>query len=506
MKSGVNLRSAKKSIQKKTGNNGDKKVDQKHQRRSEAETSKDGKSKVMSKTQIRNLRKRESKKRSQGLVGDGTKIDPSLKYFGSPMKAPVVHHARQFFRSLPKENRLNDLKVICGNKEGWRIQAKLAVRRSSPGAAPLVGIFAAGTHEVLPARDCPVHHPAINKAIEVIERACLRSAYPVVGYCDEEGSGDLRYVQLTVERTSELVQLVLVWNEKSLEEANPSLRMFVKTLYKESPDLWHSVWVNLNKPWKHSGRIMSYESRDWIHLRGDANYIKQKLSTVRLPRSFKTPELHFGPNVFIQSNLTGFEAILNSLRKYVPQESKIVELYGGVGTIGVHLADLCSSLECSDENPNNAACVRATLSSLPVQFRKKINYTTCDAAMQVARIPHADVVIVDPPRKGLDDKIIVALQNPGPGTLIYVSCGFSAFRRDCEALIKQKGSSWNLAHAEGHILFPGSDHIEILAVFRRKGHHDCTETTEKHGKRQKDPNSTRHWKDVLQQFKKARSK
>ena len=50
--------------------------------------------------------------------------------------------------------------------------------------------------------------------------------------------------------------------------------------------------------------------------------------------------------------------------------------------------------------------------------------------------------------------------------LIYLSCGFSAFQRDCDALIES--GQWRLTHCEGFNFFPGSDHIETLAVFDRE--------------------------------------
>ncbi len=87
-----------------------------------------------------------------------------------------------------------------------------------------------------------------------------------------------------------------------------------------------------------------------------------------------------------------------------------------------------------------------------------------------------DIVIVDPPRKGLDDAVIAALlKSPGPQRLIYVSCGFNAFKRDANQLLGLSipatslvtSPIWRLTHAEGHVLFPGANHLETLAVFDR---------------------------------------
>ena len=81
-------------------------------------------------------------------------------------------------------------------------------------------------------------------------------------------------------------------------------------------------------------------------------------------------------------------------------------------------------------------------------------------------INKADLVIVDPPRKGLDPEVVDALcQGNNLKTLIYVSCGFDAFVRDFQSLTTR--GNWHLTRAEGHILFPGSDAIETLALFLR---------------------------------------
>jgi tRNA/tmRNA/rRNA uracil-C5-methylase (TrmA/RlmC/RlmD family) len=76
---------------------------------------------------------------------------------------------------------------------------------------------------------------------------------------------------------------------------------------------------------------------------------------------------------------------------------------------------------------------------------------------------------VDPPRKGLDQEVIDVLLDTsptysGPIRLVYVSCGFKALERDLQVL----GTKWKILHAEGFVLFPGSNHIETLVVMDRK--------------------------------------
>ena len=78
----------------------------------------------------------------------------------------------------------------------------------------------------------------------------------------------------------------------------------------------------------------------------------------------------------------------------------------------------------------------------------------------------SQVLIVDPPRKGLDMEVVDYLCETAYKTMklvVYVSCGFQAFQRDCDALINS--GRWKVEFAEGYLLFPGSDAIETLAFF-----------------------------------------
>ena len=104
----------------------------------------------------------------------------------------------------------------------------------------------------------------------------------------------------------------------------------------------------------------------------------------------------------------------------------------------------------------------------------------------------ANIMIVDPPRRGLEPKVLDELCKPfnpaqnyaeskslvmmeeesinhanDVSTLIYVSCGFDALARDAEALLGGQ-AGWMLESATGYILFAGSDHVETVCVFHRK--------------------------------------
>jgi 16S rRNA G966 N2-methylase RsmD len=182
------------------------------------------------------------------------------------------------------------------------------------------------------------------------------------------------------------------------------------------------------------------------------------------------PVLCFPPTVFRQANIDGFAAIVAALVSRVPPDSNVLELYGGVGTIALHLAAKAKSIVSSDANPHNLPCFNRAAQALPEALRAKLTYVPKDAADMAATgaIQKTDVLVVDPPRKGLDDEVLEVLEAAGhrrPNRLLYVSCGFKAFTRDAARLL---AAGWNIVHAEGHVLFPGADHIETFAHFQRK--------------------------------------
>lgn len=251
----------------------------------------------------------------------------------------------------------------------------------------------------------------------------------------------------------------------------------------------HSLWVHHNAQWKHSNAIFDISApseSSWRHVCGPP-HVKERLDLGTDPAHLPIA-LRFPPNAFRQANLDAFTGIVAAIRRrlgrFVDEEyaangsgedralPSCLELYGGVGTIGLNLIDLVSSLVSSDENPNNVACFQGCVADAawPEEVKSRATYVGKNATDMIARkhLADADVLVVDPPRKGLEEPVLSALTANGklPKLVAYVSCGFDAFRRDCDALV---GSGrWTLEHAEGHLLFPGSDAIETLAFFVTK--------------------------------------
>ena len=462
----------------------------------------------------------------------------------------------------------------------WRTQAKLAVQSSSTwsrSAGCTIGLYQRASHDVLSIPDCRVHHPAINHAVALITQATQTVRTPA--YQEDTGEGLLRYIQLQVETSTNKVCLSLVMNAESYKQTQPHLSYLVKELKKLDVDkkIWHSIWCHCNDS---SGNAIFVRDVTRWHPVDGPPYIREGI-----PGSDPNKReglLYFAPYVFRQGNLHGFHDIAQEVWEAIPQQSKVCELYAGVGLLGLSAllhhgkekemeeegeeeggSSGLQWLRCSDENPENARCFERAVNSMPMhitgraprKFNKdgkgkgrnnakgrrgrnnrggkkkgqdgemlsikdlmdnmmvegksggqqrgsssetdpsdRVTYMQANAvaALYRGQALGANVLIVDPPRKGLDDGVVQQLtQRYNPNqmytesptlishlprhsvnwtndvrTLIYVSCGFDALARDLDTLLTSS-AGWKLESATGYVLFPGSNHVETVVVLRR---------------------------------------
>lgn len=356
----------------------------------------------------------------------------------------TYQEACEFFKS----KGLVNLPLYAGPANGWRLRAKLAVRGSSTN--PHIGLFKERTHEVVDIPFCKVHHPSINKAIQFVKE--LIQTEKIVPYIEKQNKGDLRYLQIVVERKTGKVQLTLVLNLQEKEwQQDKHWHFLLKKLWERDPEFWHSIWINLNTT-KTNVIFGSF----W-HLFCGESLLWEK---------FEETSVCFQPSSFAQANLDAFEKMLGDIKKYVPENSVLVDYYCGVGVIGLSLVKKCQQVFCCEINPFAQYCFEKSKQKLPDLLARKISFHTGKAADFGHLLDEADTVIVDPPRKGIEPSLIKDLSNAKKvNNFIYVSCNWQSFKRDYELLLD---SNWRLKEAQAYLFFPGSDHIELLSNFCKK--------------------------------------
>ncbi|KAK9120054.1 hypothetical protein Scep_018147 [Stephania cephalantha] len=371
----------------------------------------------------------------------------------------VLDEVTEFFRDLG----VSDFTFDTCRLWGWRCRAKLAVRGSSD--KPLVGLYEEGTHNV---RIIPTLMLLLNSS----NKAGL-AKLDVQPYDEDSGTGELRYVQMavTLHNTSLLGRkdTAVGADHFGLEFEKREFTQFrqVKCL---SPILMEKWWPKQLCP-SSSLCMGQFSDLEWRHLLGERDFWEHVGGI----------DVALAPSSFGQANTRAFDSLLRKLHTYVPYGTSVTDLYAGAGVIGLSLAVArkCRSVKCVEINKEAKASFEKTISRLPESVDSSISWHQADTSNEpLSWLEGSDVVVVDPPRKGLDPPLLDALQTIAsserkaqlsessslkeknekrpwilrareaavqieskttwekssslPQTLIYISCGWESFKEVCD--------------------------------------------------------------------------
>lgn len=364
------------------------------------------------------------------LLCSGCKLQKNVRV------PPVWKEVVNFFTS-------KNITVELVSKEitEYRSKVKLAVRGSF--LLPQIGLFKEGTHEVVDMPFCPLHYSVMNNACALIRKKITQ--YQIEPYQENGSKGRLKYIQMLVNRKINKIQVSFVFNADSV---NKNEIEFMKDLYSDD-SFFHSIWVNF-----FPGSSNTILGDNWKLFHGE-EYFEQELLGV---------PFYFHPSCFSQAHLSIFEDMLRYVNFLVPVGASVLELYAGVGCIGLYIAQKSSKVIFVESSLHAEKCFKKTTSKLLGGISQKCTFFSSSVEDMVFPTEKIDVLIVDPPRKGLSRRCKEKISLLQPKQLIYVSCGPDSFMRDCNELLER---GWVLNEARGFLLFPGTDHAEIIASFVR---------------------------------------
>ncbi len=338
---------------------------------------------------------------------------------------------------------LPEPRVSVGTPLGFRTRARLAVRGRAN--SPKLGLFEAGTHRVADIPRCRIHHPLVNEVAAALRRAIRETG--VAPYDERALRGDLRYAQIAVERASERVQLVLVGNAGRAD----ALRPVFAELERELGARLQGLHWNGNP-----ARTNAILGPHWEQIAGEPA-LRETIAGV---------DVFHPPGAFGQSGADLFETLVARARAAVPEGARVLELFAGTGAIGLGLLGRVEHVALNELSPHALDGLALGIAARPVAEQARAEVLAGDAGRFADRIATADVLIVDPPRKGLGPALSEAIAARAPARLVYVSCGLDAFLREAAAWLD--AGALALESLEAFALFPYTEHAETLAVFARR--------------------------------------
>jgi len=305
-------------------------------------------------------------------------------------------------------------------------------------------MFQLGTHRVVSIPNCIIQHPLINRVAAVVRRALVDTGVPP--YSEGAHRGLARYLQVVVERSSQTVQVVLVGNCPTPDPLAACLDLIRERLGTEL----HSLWFNAHC--ERSNAILGPEFANWC---GPASVTER----------FGGAAVHFPPGAFGQSNLDIAQLIVEHTRAQIPIGARVAEFYAGVGAIGLSLLPGVREIRINEVSPQSLQGLELGLAGLDAADRAKVEVLPGPARAAVRATSGADVVVADPPRKGLDRELLEHLVDEPPERFVYVSCGLESFLEDTKHLTSR--GRLRLKDLAAFNLMPFTEHVETVACFER---------------------------------------
>ena len=310
----------------------------------------------------------------------------------------------------------------------------------------ICGTYEVKSHRVVPVENCLIEDKKSQEIIQTIKG--LLKSFKIKTYDEDTGYGLLRHVLVRRGFKSGEIMVVLVLGSPIL----PSKNNFVKALRKEHPEIT-TVVVNVND--KRTSMVLG-DREQVIYGPG---FIKDQLCgcTFRI-----------SPKSFYQVNPVQTEVLYNTAIRYAGLTGKetIVDAYCGIGTIGLAAAKKAKKIIGIELNKD---AVRDARINARENHYKNASYYQGDAGEFMVQMAehgeHVDVVFMDPPRAGSDEKFMDSVVKLNPEKIVYISCNPETLARDLRYMRKKK---YKIEKIQPVDMFAWCDHVETVVLMSRK--------------------------------------
>ena len=408
--------------------------------------------------------KRFSKGRSPS--GGRDRVLPSDSAERGPYRAPCPHYPHCIgcpFIDLPYPEQLLRKRALVGEafgnfptlinveipavvpsprRLGYRARVKLVVRKNSGTIA--AGLYVPQTHRVMDISSCPVHPRRVNQVLEYLKSRALELG--VVPYDERDDSGDLRYVDFRYSFARQEVSVTLVSRHPALPEGEKLARALQRKF-----SFVTGVILNINE---NRGNVI------W----GEVNRMLSGRES--LLEQIGGLKLVYPAGVFSQSNPHTAQKLYDRVVELAQLTGKetVLDLYCGVGPISLNLAPGARQVWGIDSG--ETAIVTAK------QNARRNGVGNCrffagDAAAKIkelsVQLSSADLIVMNPPRKGVRPDALAAVLELHAPKLIYVSCEPTSLARDLDKLAQ---AGYRVHGVQPFDMFPQTAEVETVVLLQ----------------------------------------
>jgi 23S rRNA (uracil1939-C5)-methyltransferase len=348
------------------------------------------------------------------------------------------------------------------NPYRYRNKAQFPIGKDKDGNI-IAGFYASRTHSIIPVKDCMLGVAENREILDAI-LSYMRECH-IEPYDETTGRGLVRHALIRYGFTTKEIMVCLVVNGRKL----PAQNVLVEKL-QAIPGVT-SISMNINQ--KNTNVILGEQTEtiwgqpyitDYIHLRDCTNF----------ERTGKAISYHISPQSFYQVNPEQTEKLYSLALEYAGLTGKesVWDLYCGIGTISLFLAGKAGHVygveivpqaiaDAKDNAKRNGFSnteffVGKAEEVLPEFYAKHKNEKT--------DMLHPDVIVVDPPRKGCDEKCLETMLLMKPERIVYVSCDSATLARDLKVLAE---GGYEVKRVRAVDQFAHTTHVETVVLLSK---------------------------------------
>jgi 23S rRNA (uracil1939-C5)-methyltransferase len=357
--------------------------------------------------------------------------------------------------SLERIGGLKDVKVrdTIGMKQPYNFRNKAQYPVASADGKIVTGFYALRSHEVISSEDCRVQDMESDKIRKLVAGFMMEKGIPA--YNEKTGKGLVRHIITRIGFNTGEIMVIVVINGDTLPYAGELVQRLVdgNAPGSSGSSMVKSIYLNVNTD--NTNVIM-----------GDRNILVYGNESIT--DKIGNYSFMISPGSFFQVNTLQTETLYSKVLEFAGLNGSetVFDLYCGIGTISLFLSSRARMVygvevvkaAVSDARKNaelngvdNVKFIEGEAEkAVPVLYQKGIR---------------ADVVVLDPPRKGCDESLLRLIADMRPARIVYVSCNPATLARDLKYL---DGQGYKAAEAQPVDMFPWSGHVECVVLMTRK--------------------------------------
>ena len=329
------------------------------------------------------------------------------------------------------------------NPYNYRNKAQYPLGKDKDGK-PVIGVFANRTHEIIPIKKCMIQNEKTQEIAKFIFDYIVKNNISI--YDEKLKKGLVRHIVTKIGVKTNQIMCILVINGDEI----PQEKDLVKKIVEKYPNV-KTIVMNINK--ENTNVILGKKN---ITLFGDG-YINDILGEY----TFK-----ISPLSFFQVNPCQTEKLYDLAVKkaQIKKEDIVFDLYCGIGTISLFVAKYAKrvyGIEIVEE------AIEAAKENAKINSIDNVKFMAGDVEKLLTNLikkVETDIIIVDPPRKGLDNTSIENILNTKAKKIVYISCNPATLMRDL-AKLEEKYTIKSITPVD---MFPFTSHVECVAVLNLK--------------------------------------